>query len=296
MGSKSGGFADLFRAHDNLTSDKWEHYLAVYETEVGPIVEIGEPVNILEIGVQNGGSLEIWHKYLPAGSRVVGVDIDQRCSDLKFPEQVTFIQANAAEPEICNILPDISFDIIIDDGSHVFEDIVASFGLLFDRLTLGGKYIIEDLETSYDSNYGGGLRSHRSSVEWAKGFIDALNVYHVAPDALVDAADGESLKRFGSRLWKMSFYDSVVVFHTLKSPKSRPFRRLFNGNTTQVMDPSEWPKHTPAEVFADIAFNETMYRRVNTALCDEVRQLHEREKETDRFLDGLRAQIDALKK
>lgn len=76
LGAKSSGLYDLFRAHDNLTSERWEHCFAVYETEIRPIIEIGGAVNILEIGVQLGGSLEVWHKYLPAGSQVVGVDID----------------------------------------------------------------------------------------------------------------------------------------------------------------------------------------------------------------------------
>ncbi|OAH23898.1 hypothetical protein AX289_28925 [Methylorubrum populi] len=116
LGGKSGGFSDLFRAHDNLTSERWEQYLAVYQNEIGPIVEIGGAVNILEIGVQIGGSLEVLHKYFPAGLQVVGVNIDQRCSRLKSPEHVSFIQANAAETEILKMLPTISFDIIIDDG------------------------------------------------------------------------------------------------------------------------------------------------------------------------------------
>ena len=40
-----------------------------------------------------------------------------------------------------------SFDIIIDDGSHVSKHIITSFSFLFDYLTVGGLYAVEDLQT-----------------------------------------------------------------------------------------------------------------------------------------------------
>jgi hypothetical protein len=42
-------------------------------------------------------------------------------------------------------LNDLTFDIIIDDGSHHFEDQIATFNLLKDRMNAGGIFIIEDV-------------------------------------------------------------------------------------------------------------------------------------------------------
>ena len=51
----------------------------------------------------------------------------------------------------------IKFDIIIDDGSHLREDQLSSFKILFDKyLNDGGIYIIEDINS---------LDSHRSDFE-----------------------------------------------------------------------------------------------------------------------------------
>ncbi len=56
---------DIFWAHRGLLSDKWEQYLPIYESELRPHLEHGVPISLLEIGVLNGGSLEVWHKLLP---------------------------------------------------------------------------------------------------------------------------------------------------------------------------------------------------------------------------------------
>ena len=50
-----------------------------------------------------------------------------------------------------------SYDLIIDDGSHVSKDIITSFARYFPLLKSGGMYIIEDLHASYWKVWGGGL-------------------------------------------------------------------------------------------------------------------------------------------
>ena len=46
-----------------------------------------------------------------------------------------------------------SFDIIIDDGSHLLSDIVKSFNFFFQYLNSGGYYIIEDFKHPNYYNY-----------------------------------------------------------------------------------------------------------------------------------------------
>lgn len=259
------------------------------------MVRSGRPLNLLEIGVQNGGSLQIWSEYLPPGSKIVGVDVNDRCLSLKFPENVSFINASACDWSIQELLPDTPFDIIIDDGSHMQADIMTSFEILFDRLAPGGKYIIEDAETSYDLSYGGGFRSGKGSIDWAKGFVDALNIDHISPADQSTASDAESLKRIGRRLWRVAFYDSVIVFHTLKTPKERPFGRIFTGETAHVMDPLEWTGHVDAEAFAAIRLSEGMYRRIEASLVAQVQALLAREAEIGQALSRLKDHIAGLR-
>ena len=45
--------------------------------------------------------------------------------------------------------------VVVDDGSHVPADVVATFGILFPLLPDGAIYAIEDTQTSYWPEWGG---------------------------------------------------------------------------------------------------------------------------------------------
>ncbi len=49
--------------HNGKVSDKWELYVNEYDRIFSPYRD--RPLNLLEIGIQNGGSLEIWPTYFP---------------------------------------------------------------------------------------------------------------------------------------------------------------------------------------------------------------------------------------
>ncbi len=151
--------SEVFLNHNGNVSDKWEQDLGIYEAELVRFLIVGEPVNLLEIGVQNGGSLQVWSKYLPAGSRIVGIDIDPRCKELTLGRNVQVLLADAGKPaDLERVLGDSGFDIIIDDGSHRSSHVITAFKACFQRLKPGGVYIIEDLHCSYFSSFGGSFR------------------------------------------------------------------------------------------------------------------------------------------
>jgi hypothetical protein len=104
-------------------------------------------------------------------------------------------------------------DIVLDDGSHLMQHVLATFSFLYGRTSSTGVYIVEDLHTAYWPEYGGGLRREGSFIEIAKGLIDELNADH-ARDALAPTD-------FTRSTLSMHFYDSVCVFergrHLFKS-------------------------------------------------------------------------------
>jgi hypothetical protein len=53
---------------------KWDHYFEVYERFLAPIRHT-RPV-VLEIGVQLGGSVEMWRYYFGPAARIFGIDIN----------------------------------------------------------------------------------------------------------------------------------------------------------------------------------------------------------------------------
>jgi hypothetical protein len=75
-------YLDRFGQHTGYVSDKWVQYLFIYDQLFERFQCDGKPITLLEIGVQNGGSLEIWEKYLPENSKIYGVDINKKCAEL----------------------------------------------------------------------------------------------------------------------------------------------------------------------------------------------------------------------
>lgn len=112
-------------------------------------------ISVLEIGVggyddpsKGGESLRMWKEYFPR-AQIVGLDYYD-----KTPLQEDRIRIYQGSQDDAALLKRISednggFDLIIDDGSHCNEHVIASFKILFPLLKMGGIYAIEDLQTSY---------------------------------------------------------------------------------------------------------------------------------------------------
>lgn len=169
----------LYLEHTGKSSDKWSLYLAEYDRLFNDYR--GKPVRLLEIGIQNGGSLEIWSKYFREASALIGCDINPDCAFLQYDDpriRVIVGDANAevTRNEVVERCP--TFDIIIDDGSHLSGDIVKSFAYYFPRLAEGGLFIVEDLHCSYWSQFDGGLFDPYSSIAFFKRLADIVNYEH----------------------------------------------------------------------------------------------------------------------
>ena len=133
---------DMFRSHTGRQIDKWEHYFPIYEFHFQKYR--GQSPRVLEIGIDHGGSLQLWKRYFGRSAEIIGVDIDS--STLFREDQITtYAYKNGqVDPEIANLGP---FDIIIDDGSHKVEDQSATFANLWPRCQ--GVYLIEDCHGAY---------------------------------------------------------------------------------------------------------------------------------------------------
>ncbi len=60
----------FYKNHEDFVSHKWEHFITTYE-ELFLKYRNKEDFRLLEIGVQNGGSLQIWSSYFGPGSEIV---------------------------------------------------------------------------------------------------------------------------------------------------------------------------------------------------------------------------------
>jgi hypothetical protein len=119
-------------------------YIPEYERLLSPY-RYKKP-NFLEIGVAYGESLEMWYEYFQ-GVKIHGIDIwDKEIGPYLKDKRFNINIVDATKKEVLNCLEDTTFDIIIDDGSHRFEDQVATFNILKDKMNAGGIFIIEDVD------------------------------------------------------------------------------------------------------------------------------------------------------
>jgi FtsZ-binding cell division protein ZapB len=170
---------ELSAAHKGKYSDKWESYLHAYWTHLESVKD--SSCDILEIGIQNGGSLEIWSKFFPHVNQIIGYDNDPKCGQLRFddPRIKVFVgDASSKEAAVTVEKTTSNLGLVIDDGSHKSGDIIRSFLLFFPQLNAGGIYIIEDLHASYWSGWEGGLSDPNSSMQFLKLLADVVNFDH----------------------------------------------------------------------------------------------------------------------
>ncbi|MEN9316470.1 MAG: Demethylmacrocin O-methyltransferase [Pseudomonadota bacterium] len=180
---RSDSVRGLYRAHAsgdrNKVSSRWESYLDVYEELFRPFKH--QAIDLLEIGVENGGSLEIWSRYFPNARTLTGCDINPRCGELQYSDpRVRVVIGNVNDrPTFRQILRrSPAFDLIIDDGSHHTRDVIRSFLAYFSRLKPGGIYIAEDMHCAYWEEYGGGVLNDRSCAAFFRRLMDAVNRDH----------------------------------------------------------------------------------------------------------------------
>jgi ubiquinone/menaquinone biosynthesis C-methylase UbiE len=146
---------DIVKDHDGKGGGKWVHYFDIYEKHLNKFV--GKDIFILEIGVCNGGSLQIWKKYFGDKCKIVGIDNDPYT---EYEEERIIVKIGSQNNvEFLNeVISEYGTpDIIIDDGSHIQSDILQTLSVLYPVLNPGGVYIIEDTHTAYMHEYGGGI-------------------------------------------------------------------------------------------------------------------------------------------
>jgi glycosyltransferase involved in cell wall biosynthesis len=169
----------LYLQHHGKVSDKWSLYLSEYDRLLASHRD--RPINFLEIGIQNGGSLEIWSEFFRNANKLVGCDINPDCARLSYQDPriaVIVGDANMDETERAIVGCTERFDIVIDDGSHTSGDIVKSFLRYFPKLDDGGIFIAEDLHCSYWQGFDGGLYHPYSSIAFFKLLADVINHEH----------------------------------------------------------------------------------------------------------------------
>lgn len=235
---------ELYAEHQGKVSDKWSIYLAEYDRLFSSFRK--QSVRMLEIGIQNGGSLEIWSKYFSNAQILIGCDINSDCATLDFHDpriQLVIGDANTDAVENKILSHSTNFDLIIDDGSHTSSDIAKSFARYFRHLNEGGLFIAEDLHCSYWSEFEGGLYYPYSSMAFFKRLADVINHEHWGiPKERRQLLRGFSEKfsiEFDEReladIHSIEFFNSVCVVRKLQAGSNELGERFIAGQQELVV-------------------------------------------------------------
>ena len=209
-----------FLAHGHRRTHKWYQYFPVYERHFARFRN--QHITLFEIGVGEGGSVQLWKRHLGPFVRIVGIDVEPMCRQIEEDQIHIRIGSQADAAFLAEVVAEFGNpDIVIDDGSHLMAHINATFDFLFPCVTKNGIYLVEDLHAAYWPDHGGGLHAEGSFIERTKHFVDEMHAEYT----------GEALPRsaLGDRTTSIHFYDSIVL---LEVGEYRPKGHLITGDAS----------------------------------------------------------------
>jgi hypothetical protein len=142
----------LLEIIDNTRTDKntTHSYLSLYPKLLEKKKDTAK--NILEIGIQDGGSIKLWHDYF-VNATIYGLDImneNKLWDKIKNKDRIILhCSYNAYDTEKFKTTfldKDIKFDLILDDGPHTLDSMKTFIKLYSQIMTDDGILIIEDVQ------------------------------------------------------------------------------------------------------------------------------------------------------
>ncbi len=149
--------------------------------------------------------------------RWTGVDINEKCLALNnqlTSEKGLVCCGSQADPVF---LEDVAtqrgkFDVIIDDGSHQSEHIIASFKSLARHVKDGGLYIVEDVHACYWKGFRGDSDSS-NALSYFLGLAHSLNVQATLHERCSKNLRPDELATPPALIQKIEMLPSMIICH-----------------------------------------------------------------------------------
>ncbi len=164
-------------------------------------------INLIEIGVFNGASLDTWHEFFESAT-LIGLDIDPNCSRFARDRIVIKIGSQDDPSFLQDVIAEYRPTIVIDDGSHIAHHMITSFETIFPKLAPGGIYIFEDLSFHFEDGrvQSQGYKSHQ-------GLSDVSIYDYLSRFIRARAANADTPKNsWGFSRYAFENIDSITVF------------------------------------------------------------------------------------
>jgi 23S rRNA U2552 (ribose-2'-O)-methylase RlmE/FtsJ len=183
-------------------SIKLEKYFKVYDYLFSKY--INKKIIFVEIGILNGGSLQIWKKFFGNKARIIGIDLNPKCKKFEGKGIEVFI-GDQSNPKFWKYFfrKVGKVDIILDDGGHTNSQQIMTTISCVPNINNNGMLIIEDTHTSYMKEFNNPNRY--SFINFVKKCIDDINFTF------------QNLNSFNYSLNKYIFsiqtFESIVCFY-----------------------------------------------------------------------------------
>jgi hypothetical protein len=186
---------------DRKAIHKWHHHFEILHQHLNPYKERelkeANPLVIVEIGVGNGGSLQMWRHYFGPTAQIYGIDIDKtkaNVDDIWLPKKMIddvevycrfpiFI-GDQGNPQFLNYVAKRigkPIDILIDDGGHTMQQQKCSLMTLFPLMNANSIYVCESTSTSFMPNTIYQQPNEITFMQWIQS--DFMNALHLGTES-----------------------------------------------------------------------------------------------------------------
>lgn len=173
-------FQEWYKMHDTGRGIwKWNNALAAYQRHFA--VYKDAPVKLGEVGIQSGGSVEMWESVLGEQCHVYGIDINPNTKKFAVEGKVTISLGDQGDPEMWETFfkeTTQNLDILVDDGGHEPAQMIATFEGVWPHLSPGGFLSIEDIhgQEKYMADFFTPIATYLGT-QAKDGNLDSVHVY-----------------------------------------------------------------------------------------------------------------------
>lgn len=191
----------FFRNQGNLIT-KWSNYFEIYDKHLKKFRN-KENVTLMEFGIFQGGSLDMWENYFYNNLKIIGLDINPNCKKLEDANKQVIIGDQEDRTFLKKVMQETGeVDLVIEDGGHEMNQQINTYLEVFPFVKEDGIFLIEDLHTSYLDEYHGGYKRKGTFIEFSKDLLD-----DIVNNNLNESTNHSNLIK------ALNIYQSVMVFY-----------------------------------------------------------------------------------
>lgn len=204
---------------------KYKNYFEIYDQLFSSY--INKKIVFVEIGIFQGGSLQMWKRFFGNKARIIGIDVNPEAKRFEKDGFEVFI-GDQSDPNFWRFFFETvgKVDIILDDGGHTNKQQIITATNCIKHMNDNGKLVFEDVHASYQKEFQN--PSIYSFINYCKKNIDDINFRF------------PNLGNFNSSLNKyvhsIFFFESIVCFNINKKLCKKNSLIINKGKSSNLAD------------------------------------------------------------